>query len=92
MVLLNCGLCIESEPELERLFGLRSSSERDRLMGRVCIVFERDGVLGACLLLCGKVVMEEGSLTQGGTGGRVWFGDTAIFLDGCGCGVVTGWA
>lgn len=70
-----------SEPP-ERLLGLRSSSERDRLMGRVCIGFDMEGVEGwrAC---CERDM--EGSLDHDGTGGRVRLGERASFLDWCCC-------
>ncbi len=77
--MLNCGLDIGSDPA-ERLFGLRSSSDRDRLMGRVCIVLPMDGVDGG---LCWEREDIDGSLDQEGTGGRVRLGERASFLEGC---------
>lgn len=100
-VLLRCGLVSDwSEPlpppppppEPERLLGLRSSSDRERLMGRVCIGLLREGVDGGCCCWRREEAM-EGSLDQDGTGGRVWLGDErAGFLEGCCEGVGGGWA
>lgn len=69
--------------EFER-FGLRSSSDKDRLIGRVmgtgrCVVELLRGVAGTGLL-----EPIDDSEDQAGTGGLVRLGDIASFFDGCG--------
>lgn len=66
------------QSELERL-GLRSSSDRDRLMGRL------EGTPRWNELLRGVVgcpgLDMDGSEDHGGTGGRLRVGDRASFLE-----------
>lgn len=66
------------QSELERL-GLRSSSDRDRLMGRL------EGTPRWNELLRGVVgcpgLEMDGSEDHGGTGGRLRVGDKASFLE-----------
>lgn len=67
--------------------GLRSSSERDKLMGIVDGVVRGkelflgvDGATGVADTL--GVLCNEVSDDHDGTGGRFWFGETATFLAG----------
>ena len=78
--------------ELERLFGgLRSSSERERVIGRgwgPVVLLLRCLVVDGCLVLCFGFVDDEGvsNEPQEGTGGRLRLGEVmATFLFGCGC-------
>ena len=80
MALANCG---EVESEFERL-GLRSSSDRERLIGKVigtgrCVVELLRGVAGT-----GLFDPIDDSDDHAGTGGRVRLGDIASFFEGCG--------
>lgn len=76
------------QSELERL-GLRSSSERDRLMGRL------EGTPRWKELLRGVVgcpgLEIDGSEDHGGTGGLLRFGDNASFLEDDCPGWTYGW-
>ena len=85
----NCGLCMLS-PEVDDRFGLRSSSDSDRFMGRVA----DDEVLRCRPPTPEGVVLGGGPtnllrplplpllLSQEGTGGLFGLGETAIFLFG----------
>ncbi len=84
---VNCGL--DRVSEVDR-FGLRSSSDRDRLMGSVgpgCLCSDF-GAAETVLLPPEDVDVSE---DHAGTGGRVMFGERAIFLDGCGLGAYVWW-
>ena len=89
------GLCRVPSLGLERWFGLRSSSESERLIGRGWGV---DAVTELRWVLVGKgfgwerlvLFGEASNEPQDGTGGRLRFGeDMACFLLGC-CGFVVG--
>lgn len=83
-----CGLDVEVP---SRVGGLRSSSESERLMGRVEtdtdvrgtaeLFFDEDALLG---VLPESEVMDSLD-DQAGTGGRVTVGETATFFEGCCC-------
>lgn len=82
------GKCGDVESEADRL-GLRSSSDRDRLMGRDDGAVPRwiellRGVAGCCCPCCCPDLDRDGSEDHGGTGGRLRLGDTASFLEGWG--------
>lgn len=97
----NCGLCMLS-PEADDRLGLRSSSDRERLIGRVAEDAPRgtaeailEGGLVNLLRTEGLVLVlvSEAVKAHEGTGGRVMLGETATFLLGCGLGfgVEKGW-
>jgi len=69
----NCGL--EMASEFDR-FGLRSSSDSERLIGQVGVA--------RCTRFVGGAGLLEASEDHGGTGGLVRLGDKASFLEGCG--------
>lgn len=88
----NSGLCVGSEvSDLVDRFGLRSSSESERLMGNIgpprgalefepmCFPDDRSGVVGENLAP-GLGVGNPLSVDHEGTGGRPSPGDIASFL------------
>ena len=84
----NCGLCMPS-PELDDLFGLRSSSESDKFIGNVAAeeavrgTALTAGILDAWLAyMLRLLLLLLAPASHEGTGGLGAFGDTASFLFG----------